>query len=201
MKDRIRITTLVIDDDPSVCAQVQTWLSAEAFEVQAFTDPIAAVRHAAENPCELALVDLRMPDTDTPRLVRKLLEQSNATRVVVMAAFPEADSMQRALAAGARDSIRKPLDRGELLALLERELGFLGVAGRTEKHFNRRLGVRLRELRRAANRTQHEIARRAGITPAQLSQIELGKTATTTWTLARICGAMKMPLHSVFDRL
>ena len=45
------------------------------------------------------------------------------------------------------------------------------------------------------------MAEAAGITPAQLSQIELGKTATSTWTLARIAGTLRIPLTKLFDEL
>lgn len=201
MKGCIPVSILVIEDDTTVCTEARDWLAAEAYDVHVFSDPIAGVQFVAQAPCDLALVDLRLPDTDSAQLIRTLLERCPRIRILVMAAFPEAEEVRRAMDAGAHDLIDKPLDRGRLLAALERQLLILGVPGRTEKHFNRRLGGRLRELRQAANRTQNEIARHAGITPAQLSQIELGKTATTTWTLARICGAMKLPLSELFTHI
>lgn len=199
MKMQIHVNTLVVDDDSAICNQVRDWLTAEAFDVSAFTDPIAAVQYVARTPCDLGLIDLRMPDMDSTRFIRALLDRNPQMRVVIMAAFPEVEEVRRAMDAGARDMLAKPLEQERLLAALDRQLLEIGVPGRTEKHFNRRLGGRLRELRQASHRTQNEIARTAGITAAQLSQIELGKTATTTWTLARICGAMKLPLSTLFQ--
>ncbi|GAG42397.1 unnamed protein product, partial [marine sediment metagenome] len=87
------------------------------------------------------------------------------------------------------------------LTSLERQLGEMGITARTEAEFNRRLGARVRALRTGAGRKLNEVAAAADITSAQLSQIELGKTATTTWTLARICSALQTPPTSVFSEL
>ncbi len=201
MKTRIRVHTVVIDDDPHVCAQARDLLEAEGFDVSTFSDPIQAVQHVYDHDCDIALVDLRLPDTDSAQLIRAVRERSPITRILILAAFPEPDAVRRALDAGANDLFEKPLERTRLLESIDRQLDQIGVPGRTEKHFNRRLGGRLRELRHAAQRTQNEVARGAGITAAQLSQIELGKTATTTWTLARICRAMNLPLSEIFTHI
>jgi sigma-B regulation protein RsbU (phosphoserine phosphatase) len=199
MKDRIPVRTLVIDDDESVCRRVSGWLEAEAYEVAAFTDPRAGLEHAARDTCDLALVDLRLPDADGVEVIARLGEVSPRTRVVAMSAFPQAEQVRRAVRAGARDLIEKPVSQPALLQVLQRQLAEIGIPVRTETEFNRRLGSRLRRLRREAHRTQRELAASVGITPAQLSQIELGKTATTTWTLARIGGALKVPLPALFE--
>jgi DNA-binding NtrC family response regulator len=199
MRDRIRVRTLVIDDDETVCRRVSGWLDAQGHEVATFTDPRAGVEYAGRDACDLALVDLRLPDGDGVEVIERLHEVSPPTRVVAMSAFPQADQVRRAIRAGARDLIEKPIQRLMLLRALQRQLTEIGIPARTEAQFNERLGARLRRLREEARRTQRELAESVGITPAQLSQIELGKTATTTWTLARISGALKVPLAQVFE--
>ncbi len=201
MKKRIRVRTLVIDDDETVCRRLSGWLADEAHEVATFTDPRAGVEHARQTPCELALVDLRLADVDGDEVIGRLRETSPQTRVVALSAFPQMDQVLRAIRAGARDLLEKPIQRPVLLKVLERQLAEIGIPARTEPEFNRRLGARLRKVRRDTRRTQQEVAELAGITAAQLSQIELGKTATSTWTLARISGALKITLASLFDGL
>jgi FixJ family two-component response regulator len=199
MKARIRVCTLLIDDDETVRRRVSGWLDAEGYEVAAFTDPQAGLEHAERDPCELALVDLRMPDVDGVDVITRLREASPMTRVVAVSAFPQPDQVRRAVRAGARDLIEKPMQRSALLRALQRQLEEIGIPARTEAQLNERLGARLRQLREQARRTQRELAASVGITPAQLSQIELGKTATTTWTLARIGAALKVPLNVLFE--
>ncbi len=201
MKRRISVRTLVIDDDLAVCRKLHGWLAAAAFDVITFTDPSEGLRYATENPCQLALVDLRLPQAEGTEVIASLLTASPQTRVVAMAAFPERDQVVAATQAGARDLLEKPIQQLTLLTALERQLAEMGIAARTEAEFNRRLGARMRALRTDAGRKLNEVAAAADITSAQLSQIELGKTATTTWTLARICSALQTPPTSVFSEL
>ena len=201
MRDRIHVRTLVIDDDETVCRRVSGWLEDQAQEVAAFTDPRAGLEYAARDSCDLALVDLRLPETDGVEVIARLGAVSPLTRVVAMSAFPQADQVRRAIRAGARDLVEKPMQQFALLRALQRQLAEIGIPVRTEAQFNRRLGARLRRLRREARQTQRELARSVGITPAQLSQIELGKTGTTTWTLARISAGLKVPLAALFEEV
>jgi DNA-binding NtrC family response regulator len=201
MKDRIHVRVLIIDDDEAVCRRLSGWLEDQAYEVVTFTDPNGGVEQLRRAPCELALVDLRLPEVDGVDVIGRLREVSPGTPVVAMCAFPDHDQLQRALRAGARELLEKPIQRDALLTAVERQLAEIGIPARAESQFNRLLGARLRKLRLAGGRTQQEVADCAGITAAQLSQIELGKTATSTWTLARISGALRVTLGSVFDEL
>lgn len=201
MNGRVHVRILVIDDDRTVCRKLLAWLDAQGYEVLTFTDPAAGIEHATSVPCDLALVDLRLPDVDGADVIARLRRISPQMRVVAMSAFPETEQVLNAVRAGARDLVAKPIQQHALLKAVQRQLAEIGIPLRTEGQFNRRLGARLRQLRQEARRTQQDVARTAGITSAQLSQIELGKTGTSAWTLARISGSLKIPLATLFDGL
>ena len=97
--------------------------------------------------------------------------------------------------------LEKPVQRATLLAALERQLVDMGMGVRSEEEFNRRLGARLRAMRGAADRTLNDVASACGLSSAQLSHIELGKTGTSTWSLARICSALGTPLAELLEDL
>jgi DNA-binding NtrC family response regulator len=198
LKKRIPVRTLVIDDDESVCRTLRGWLADAAHDVVTFTAPAEGLQLAARAPCELALVDLRLPDASGAEVIAALGRTSPRTRIVAMCAFPDTPQVLEAMRAGARDLLTKPIQRETLLAALDRQLAELGICGHTEDEFNRRLGQRLRTLRQETGRTLSDVASGAGITAAQLSQIELGKNGTSAWTLARICSAMQQPLGRIF---
>lgn len=198
MKDRIHVRLLIIDDDEGVCRRLGSWLTEERFGVETFTDVNAGLDAATRNSFDIAFLDLRPPDIDGAELVARVGAAPGSPRVIVMGAFPDPDEVKRALAAGARTLLNKPIHREELLAIVDQQLLDLGIGCRTEERFNAVVGARLREIRSALGKTQNEIAQLAGITAAQLSQIELGKTATSTWTLARICGALRVHISRVF---
>jgi len=199
MKERIPVRTLVIDDEQAVCRQLQRWLADEAFDVVTFTSAAEALRYARNDHCPLVLADLRMPDCDGAELVRKLCAARADVRVIGVIAFPEIAHVMAAIRAGVRDVLEKPLQRATVLAALERQLVDLGFVAHTEEAFNRRLGARLRGLRAAAGLTLKQVAEQTGITDVQVSQIELGKTATSTWTLARLCGALRISPARFFE--
>ncbi|MBU0640812.1 MAG: response regulator [Planctomycetes bacterium] len=200
MKDRICVRVLVIDDDRAVCRQLHGWLEAAAYDVSTFTEASAGLQYAARVPCQLALVDLRLPDADGSETIEALLRICADTRVIAMSAFPDGQQVIAAVRAGARDVLEKPLQQPTLLPALERQLAAVGIPARSERDFNRWLGGRVRAARREAGQTLSDLARMSELSAAQVSQIELGKTATSTWTLARICGALKIPVASLFDR-
>ncbi len=197
-KARIRVRVLVIDDDAAVCRRLAEWLTRSNYEPMTFTDPRRGLGHAARRPCELALIDLILPDEDGVAIITQLRTICPRARPIAMSAFPQAKQVRRAIRAGARDLLEKPVEREQLLRTLDRHLAEMGLPALTEAEFNRRLGARLRALRRAIPLTQQQVAEQAGITAAQLSQIECGKTATSTWTLARVAGTLRVTLDDLF---
>lgn len=201
MKKAIALRTLVIDDDEHVCRVLRNWLAEAAHDVAAFTNARLAAESAATGAYQLALVDLRLPDATGVDVIEDLLRVSPETRVVAMSAFPDTPQVVEAVRAGARDVLSKPIERPALMRAVDRQLTGIGITGVTEAEFNRRLGRRLRVLRMERRLTLKNVAGVSGITAAQLSQIELGKNATTTWTLARICGALRQPLAKVCEEL
>lgn len=195
MAQSIRIRVLVIDDEEALCRRLGDWLRAERYDPAVFTNADEALTNAERISYHAALVDLRLADVDGTEVVARLRRASPRTCVLAMTAFPEAAQVIAAFRAGARDLLEKPIQREPLLGVLERHLADAGVVALDEQTFNARFGRRLRSVRQQAELTAQELAEAAGITAAQLSQIELGKTATTTWTLARICAALRVPLH------
>jgi transcriptional regulator with XRE-family HTH domain len=83
---------------------------------------------------------------------------------------------------------------------VDRHFAAGGILARSPREFDRKLGARLRRIRTGNKRGLGEVARAAGISPAQLSQIELGKNAASTWTLARVCAELQVPLARLFER-
>jgi DNA-binding NtrC family response regulator len=193
----IPVRTLVIDDDDAVCRKVAAWLREAACDVVTFTSPAQGLEHAARAPCQIGLVDLRLAGADGVEVVARLRAAAPEMRVIAMSAFPDARQVVAAMRAGARDLLEKPIQRKPLLDALEQQLAEVGVSVRSEKEFNQRLGARIRAVRMQAERTLADIAGECGLTVAQLSQIELGKSATSTWGLARIGSALKTPLEKL----
>lgn len=65
-------------------------------------------------------------------------------------------------------------------------------------HERRKLGLRVRELRRLRSLTTRELADHAGISASMVSQIETGKTGASVGSLRRIAAGLGVPLAEFF---
>ena len=119
-----RARVLVVDDDPEIVTFLATLLELEGIESQVATSATAALgilQHALPN---LVLLDIAMPDRDGLDLCRAL-KKDPRTRdmpVFVVSARPGKDVVERALAAGAEEFIRKPFENTELIARIRDRL-------------------------------------------------------------------------------
>ncbi|TWT45459.1 Chemotaxis protein CheY [Phycisphaerae bacterium RAS1] len=195
----VPVRILIVDDDESVRRRLVGWLSEAAYDVAAYDRVEPAQRYLLECACQITLLDLRMPDCDPPAVIAALRGAAPRTRVIGLAAFPEAPQLIGAVRAGMRDVLEKPVQQAALLAAIERQLAESGVSVRSEEELSRHVGRRLRAARAAVSRTQAEVAEASGLSVAALSQAELGKITMTTWTLARVCAALDIPLSRVFE--
>lgn len=184
---------VVVDDEVAVAERVRGWLESNSIRVETFASVSAWRAADIRTPIDVALIDLHMPGDEGLALVRELSAASPAIQTIALTAFPTRERIAMVQAAGAATWVEKPLSKATVIHAVEQALAQVGVGARNEREFNRALGQRLRDTRVGQGRAQREVAKLAGITPAQLSQIESGKTATSTWTLARLCCALRIP--------
>ncbi len=197
MKDHISVRALVIDDDDAICRRLGDWLNADGFEVGAYHDPAVGLASARQQPFDVALIDLRLGELDGAEVLATLHTEFPLTRLMAMAAFPQPDQESQARASGAAELLTKPVQRDALLAAVRRQLLEVGIVARSEEEFATWLGEHLRHTRTSAGLKQADVAAAVGISAAQLSQIESGRTGTSAWTLARIAAVLHVPLASL----
>jgi DNA-binding NtrC family response regulator len=114
---------LVVDDDRVTCRLLGEVLSREGATVVGETDPRRALARIDEEPVDLAILDVQMPEMDGLTLLRGLRERLPALPVIVMTAFGSIDTAVQAVASGAVDYVSKPMNVEEIRALVRRALG------------------------------------------------------------------------------
>ncbi|MDX2198488.1 MAG: response regulator [Phycisphaerae bacterium] len=189
---------LVLDDDDAQNRKLAATLAAAQCDVSTFTVVDEALAFARRAAVHVALVDAQFPDQEPIALLTKLRDAGRSMRLVAMAAFPDVALTTALLRGGASDLLEKPIQPARLISAIEKQMAELGLEHRNEEQLLAFLGRRLRTLRAADGRTQSEVAEAAGISPAQLSQIESGKSATGLWTLARLSAELGCPLRDLF---
>jgi len=132
---------VIVEDDPILLEQL-TWALKGKFAVSAASDAREG-RILCEAEPDLYLFDLRLPPSNQVRegldLLRHVRRRDAEATVVMMSGEGERAHALEAVALGAFDFFQKPIDKAELVAILNRALE------------RRRLVVENRELRREAS--------------------------------------------------
>jgi DNA-binding NtrC family response regulator len=124
---------LVVDDEPSMCALLESTLSRRGFAVESFHSGSAALDRVAGADVDVVLTDLQMPGVNGIQLCRQLVERRPGVPVIVMTAFGSMDSAVAALRAGAYDFINKPIDNDTLALMLERAVKHRQLLNQVER--------------------------------------------------------------------
>ncbi|HZR80844.1 MAG TPA: sigma-54 dependent transcriptional regulator [Candidatus Binatia bacterium] len=114
---------LVVDDDSVTCRLLADVFGEDGFTVVGDTNPERALAHVADEPVDLAILDVQMPEMDGLSLLRGLRERMPDLPVIIMTAFGSIDTAVEAIASGAVDYVSKPMDVDEIRATVRRALG------------------------------------------------------------------------------
>jgi len=106
---------LLVDDEVSIQRAVAPLLQSRGYLVDVASTGAAALRLAEEQPPDLIVLDLGLPDMDGTEVCRQLRSGSKVPIIVLSARTSEADKV-RALDLGADDYVTKPFGPEELLA-------------------------------------------------------------------------------------
>ncbi len=110
---------LVVDDSPSVVALLRGFLVHEGYEVVVATNGLEALERYAEQPPDLVLMDVMMPELDGIETVRRMRAEHSADAwvpVIFLSALDTEDDAVRALEAGGDDFVGKPVNLSILRA-------------------------------------------------------------------------------------
>jgi DNA-binding NtrC family response regulator len=109
----------VVDDEPIVGAVLKRLADSVGFDVVACASAAEAVARLPARPADMAIVDLRLPETNGIDLLRQIRGTVPACEVVLMSGSASIDSAVEAVKLGARDYLTKPLDFDRVTALLK----------------------------------------------------------------------------------
>lgn len=104
---------LVVDDEPSLREVLKLGLSRAGFTVGLASNHAEALA-ALDEPWDLVVTDLQLPDGDGLSILRQVKDRSPETAVVVLTAHGSADTAVAAMKLGAHDYLTKPFDLDEL---------------------------------------------------------------------------------------
>jgi len=169
----IQHTILVVDDEQAIRASVQDLLQDEGYKVEtAASGEEAMARFGPDSPppVDAVLLDIWLPNMDGIEVLKAVKQIHPALPVIMLSGHANIETAVTATKSGAYHFIEKPFSSENLLLTL-------GHALRESK-----LERENQELRRDANRNQHEIV---GNSPAYLKLMEQVERAAQSqaWVL------------------
>ena len=172
---------LLVEDDSLLGKSVQRGLSDAGHRCEWVTHGEEAVRQASDEPFDVIVLDLMLPDVSGLEVLRRLRADRNETPVLILSALGSVDERVAGLQAGADDYLVKPFAFAELVARLE------ALSRRANKSVTTELreGPIVLDLRtRRATREDKEIE----LTPTEFSLLEfLMRNANHTVTRRMLC--------------
>ncbi len=109
----------LVDDDRNILTSVSIALQAEGFITRVYSDGGGALKAFADNPPDLGVFDIKMPQMDGMELLRRVREMGGAVGAMpVIFLTSKDDEIDEALglAMGADDYITKPFSQRLLIA-------------------------------------------------------------------------------------
>jgi two-component system response regulator GlrR len=117
---------LLVDDDPGLLRLLSIRLRAESYEVEAVDNAHKALATLNRFAPDLVITDLRMDKMDGIGLLKELQTRSPGLRVVIITAHGTIPDAVVATQGGAFGFLTKPIDKDELMSIVERALKVSG---------------------------------------------------------------------------
>jgi len=118
-------TILIVDDDPDVRQGMHLRLKANGYDTFFAADALSGISEARKHNPDLIVLDLGLPAGDGFVVMERIKRHPSLTviPIIVVSARDIRANQMRALKAGARAFLQKPVDNAELLAVIRQALG------------------------------------------------------------------------------
>lgn len=114
---------LVLDDEVAICELCLRTLQKYGYSVATTTSSRQALEMLRQEPFDLLLLDIRMPELDGLEVMRRVREFSPDLAIVVMTGYASVEAAIEAVRQGASDFLQKPFRLDDLRLAVVKALG------------------------------------------------------------------------------
>ncbi|MBI1824256.1 MAG: sigma-54-dependent Fis family transcriptional regulator, partial [Nitrospirae bacterium] len=116
------IDILIVDDEEGILRTLSGILTDEGYSVATRSNGREAIEVILDNPPQLVLLDIWMPDIDGIETLQKIRDFSSSLTVVMMSGHGSIESAVKAIKLGAYDYIEKPLSLEKVTLVIKHAL-------------------------------------------------------------------------------
>lgn len=116
---------LIVDDEWIIAdslSSMEEWDERRIEVVGTAGNGYEAIRKMEEQPVDLVITDIRMPDMDGLQLLQYIYEEMPRTKVILISGYEDFHYARKALSFQAKGYVLKPIDTDELLEIVDRIL-------------------------------------------------------------------------------
>jgi len=113
---------LIIDDEPQIRSMLKLMLERDGYEVVEAPDGVAGIKVYRQNPADLIITDLIMPNKDGIGMIIDLKKEFPQVKIIAMSGggLNKPDGyLKGAKKLGAAYTLTKPIDREEMLRVVK----------------------------------------------------------------------------------
>lgn len=121
------LKVLIIDDEEIVCKRLKPAVERMGCVVEAFTDPVAALRRVDDEEFDIVITDVRMDEIDGLQVLAHVREKSSRTVVIIITGYAMLALAREAMQKGAFDFISKPFKPNDIRSVILKAAKELGA--------------------------------------------------------------------------
>lgn len=110
---------LLVDDEERFRANLQKMLAAQGLTVQAAGSGAEALEELKRSPCDIIVLDIRMPDMDGLAALKEIKQLNPEVEVIILSGHASMDAAMEINRLGGYDYLMKPCPLEELLLKIE----------------------------------------------------------------------------------
>lgn len=119
MTEHVGTRVLIVEDEVSIARGLSDVLRFKGCDVTVAVDGAEGLKHALDQPWDLVVLDIMLPELDGFSVCQRLREAGRPMPVLMLTAKGDEDDVVRGFEAGANDYVIKPFSVRELTARID----------------------------------------------------------------------------------
>jgi DNA-binding NtrC family response regulator len=103
-----RLSVMIVDDEEIVCKRLKPAIEKMGCDVEAYLNPVEALKRIDEKHFDIVVTDVRMEEVDGIQVLDHVNQKSPSTAVIVITGYAMVVLAREAMTKGAFDFISKP---------------------------------------------------------------------------------------------